>query len=86
MKYTVKEVTDYCKRNGILIYEEYDEKDRRKRFYKLKIPVFEKGVLIPVSNRDYICKNMKECYQYTNKLLEDDEFRLAVSAWVRSWE
>lgn len=47
--------------------------------------VFESGVLIPVSNREYICKNIKECYNYTQTLLEDDTFRLAVSAWVRSW-
>lgn len=76
MRYTIKEVTDYCSRNGIGVYECWDEKDRRKKFYKM---------LIPVSNREYICKNIKECYNYTQTLLEDDTFRLAVSAWVRSW-
>ena len=76
MRYTIKEVTDYCSRNGISVYECWDEKDRRKKFYKM---------LIPVSNREYICKNIKECYNYTQTLLEDDTFRLAVSAWVRSW-
>lgn len=85
MKYTIKEVTDYCRRNGIIVYECWDEKDRRKKYYKLSIPVFKDGVLIPVSNTEYICKNVKECYQYTQRLLEDDKFRLAVSAWVRSW-
>lgn len=76
MRYTIKEVMDYCSRNGISVYECWDEKDRRKKFYKM---------LIPVSNREYICKNIKECYNYTQTLLEDDTFRLAVSAWVRSW-
>lgn len=85
MRYTIKEVMDYCSRNGISVYECWDEKDRRKKFYKMLIPVFESGVLIPVSNRGYICKNIKECYNYTQTLLEDDTFRLAVSAWVRSW-
>lgn len=85
MRYTIKEVTDYCSRNGISVYECWDEKDRRKKFYKMLIPVFESGVLIPVSNRKYICKTVKECYKYTQTLLEDDAFRLAVSAWVSSW-
>ena len=85
MRYTIKEVMDYCSRNGISVYECWDEKDRRKKFYKMLIPVFESGLLIPVSNREYICKNIKECYNYTQTLLEDDTFRLAVSAWVRSW-
>ena len=85
MRYTIKEVMDYCSRNGISVYECWDEKDRRKKFYKMLIPVFESGVLIPVSNREHICKNIKECYNYTQTLLEDDTFRLAVSAWVRSW-
>lgn len=85
MRYTIKEVTDYCSRNGISVYECWDEKDRRKKFYKMLIPVFESGVLIPVYNREYICKTIKECYKYTQTLLEDDTFRLAVSAWVRSW-
>lgn len=76
MRYTIKEVMDYCSRNGISVYECWDEKDRRKKFYKM---------LIPVSNREYICKNIKERYNYTQTLLEDDTFRLAVSAWVRSW-
>lgn len=71
--------------HGISVYECWDEKDRRKKFYKMLIPVFESGVLIPVSNREYLCKNIKECYNYTQTLLEDDTFRLAVSAWVRSW-
>ena len=56
MRYTIKEVMDYCSRNGISVYECWDEKDRRKKFYKMLIPVFESGVLIPVSNREYICK------------------------------
>ena len=51
MRYTIKEVMDYCSRNGISVYECWDEKDRRKKFYKMLIPVFESGVLIPVSNR-----------------------------------
>ena len=85
MRYTIKEVMDYCSRNGISVYECWDEKDRRKKFYKMLIPVFESGVPIPVSNREYICNNIKEFYNYTQTLLEDDTFRLAVSAWVRSW-
>jgi len=55
MRYTIKEVTDYCSRNGIIIYECWGEKDYRKKFYKMLIPVFEEGVLIPVSNREYAC-------------------------------
>ena len=59
MRYTIKEVMDYCSRNGISVYECWDEKDRRKKFYKMLIPVFESGVLIPVSNREYICSLKK---------------------------
>jgi len=85
MKYTIKEVLFYCERNGIVVHECWDKEDGRKKFYKMVIPVFEADKLIPVSSREYICKTVKECYQYTKKLLEDDTFRLAVSAWVRSW-
>lgn len=85
MKKTVANVTDYCKRNGVCVYDEWDQKDRRKKYYKMLIPVFEEGNLIPVSNTEYCVKNMKECYEYMNKLLEDDKFRANTAAWVRSW-
>ena len=50
------------------------------------IPVFEEGKINPVRNEEYLVKTVKECYQHTKKLLEDDRFRLAVSTWVRSWD
>ena len=47
MKMTKKNISEYCLRNGVLVYEEYDEKDRRKRFYRMSIPVFTEGETIP---------------------------------------
>lgn len=76
MKMTKKNISEYCLRNGVLVYEKYDEKDRRKRFYRMSIPT---------SNYDYIVKRPVDCYDYVNKLLEDDKFRHNVEKWVRTW-
>ena len=85
MKMTKKNISEYCLRNGVLVYEKYDEKDRRKRFYRMSIPVFTEGETIPTSNYDYIVKRPVDCYKYVNKLLEDDKFRHNVAKWVRTW-
>ena len=85
MKMTKKNISEYCLRNGVLVYEEYDEKDRRKRFYRMSIPIFTEGETIPTSNYDYIVHRPIDCYNHVKKLLEDDEFRLNVARWVRTW-
>lgn len=85
MKMTFKEVSFFCECNGICIYEQRDKKDGRKRYYKMLIPIFEEGKVIPVRNEEYLVKTIKECYQHTKKLLEDDKFRANTAAWVRSW-
>lgn len=85
MKMTKKNISEYCLRNGVLVYEEYDEKDRRKRFYRMSIPVFTEGETIPTSNYDYIVHRPIDRYNHVKKLLEDDEFRLNVARWVRTW-
>ena len=84
MKMTLANIEDYCKRNGVLIYEKYDEADKRKRYYEMLIPVFAEGQLIPVSNERYAVKRPKDCYEHMKKLLEDDKFRANTAAWVRS--
>lgn len=85
VKMTIKNISDYCMRNGVMVYEEYDKNDRRKRFYKMIIPVFTDGEIIPTSNYDYLVKKPVDCYHYVKKLLEDDKFRLNVANWVRTW-
>lgn len=75
MKMTKKNISEYCLRNGVLVYEQYDEKDRRKRFYRMSIPVFTEGETIPTSNYDYIVHRPIDCYNHVKKLLEDDEFK-----------
>ena len=84
MKMTKANISDYCMRNGVLVYEKYDEKDRRKRYYRMSIPVFTEGEVIPTSNYDYIVHKPIDCYNYVKKLLEDDKFRSNTARWVRT--
>lgn len=86
MKMTISNISDYCMRNGVLVYVKHDEKDARRLYYRMSIPVFTDGEVIPTSNYDYNVKTPKECYEYTKKLLEDDVFRQNVAKWVRTWK
>lgn len=82
---TVANIMDYCQRNGVVVYDQYDEKDKRKKFYKMRIPIFTEGIITPTSYRDYLVKRPKDCYTYMNELLENDNFRFNTANWVRTW-
>ncbi len=81
----LKDISEYCLRNGVLVYEKRDEKDGRKRFYRINVPVFTEGETIPTSNYDYMVRKPKEILEYVNKLLEDYTFRRNTARWVRTW-
>lgn len=85
MKMNLKNIIDYCKRNGVVVYEKHDPVDRRKRYYTMVIPVFVGDEVVPSGNREYSVKTPVECYRYVHKLLDDDLFRRRVAAWVRTW-
>lgn len=82
---TLKQISDYCTKNGILVYEKRNETDGRKKIYRISVPVFTEGNVIPTSNYDYLVGKPKEIMEYVNKLLEDDEFRHNTARWVGTW-
>lgn len=82
----VKDIMDYCQRNGVVVHEEREMYANRRNYYKMIIPVFVGDELIPSGNREYLVKTPKQCYEYMKELLEDDLFRRKVAAWVRGWE
>lgn len=77
-----QEVIDLASRRGLCVYEQYEG---RKVYYKVRIPVFTDGKEIPTSYRDELVQNIKEVKKITEKMWEDDEYRLKASNWIRKY-
>lgn len=63
----------------------YEQYEGRKVYYKVRIPVFTDGKEIPTNYRDELVQNIKEVKKITEKMWEDDEYRLKASNWIRKY-
>jgi hypothetical protein len=78
-----EEIIFNAERKGFCIYEVPDGK---KMFYKIRIPTFSNGKVIPTGYEDILVRNIKEVRKKTEEIWENnDEFRAKASAWVRTW-
>lgn len=78
---TIKQVENYLRRYGMQIYEMQDEKDKRKRYYKLLYPIFNGPERRPSSNGIRLEKRAIDIYLYAKSLLDNEEYRERCKAW-----
>lgn len=76
------EILFYAERKGLCIYE---ITEGRKVFYKIRIPIFTSGKVIPTGYEDVIVRNIGEVKKKADELWENDEYRINAAAWVRTW-
>lgn len=80
------DIKRYCSRYGVQIEVKQDEKDRRKRYYRMYIPVYRDGQTEPIRMREYLVVKPSDCVRYMDTLLADEEFRAASVRWVQKQE
>lgn len=79
---TKTEIIDLASRRGLCVYEQYEG---RKVYYKVRVPVFTDGKEIPTGYNDEIVRNIKEVRCITERVWEDDKYRLRASNWLRKY-
>ena len=72
----------YAERKGLCVYEHYEG---RKVFYKVRIPTFTEGKVVPTGYKDMMVRNLKEVKEKVDELWSDDKYRGNAAAWVRTW-
>ena len=82
---TVKQVEDYLRQYGMLMYEKTDEKDRRKKYYELLYPIFNGNEKKPSSDGTRLEKRAYDIYKYAKELLEDAEYKEKCIFWINNY-
>lgn len=73
----------YSRKYGIIIYQQSDPKDGRKRYYKINYPVFDDNRELPVSSKDYIVKTPAEAKKYIDSvLLSNEKYKKQCEQWI----
>ena len=82
---TIKQVEDYLRLYGMQMYEMRDERDGRKKYYKLIYPVFNGDETLPSANGERLEKRPADIYRYAKKLLENIEYKERCVFWIRNY-
>lgn len=82
---TIKQVEDYLRQYGMQMYEMRDEKDGRKRYYKLIYPIFNGEEKIPSQNEIRLENKPTDIYRFAKNLLIDEEYKRKCLFWIENF-
>lgn len=76
------EIISLASQRGICVYEQYEA---RRVWYKVRIPIFTDGKVIPTGYKDKTVWNIKEVKEVIDKLWRDEEYRLKTKNWLSKY-
>lgn len=76
------EIISLASQRGICVYEQYEG---RRVWYKVRIPIFTDGKVIPTGYKDETVWNIKGVKEVVDKLWKDEEYRLRTQNWLSKY-
>lgn len=73
------EIISMASQRGICVYEQYQG---RRVLYKVRIPIFTEGKVIPTGYKDEIVWNIKEVRGVIEEIWKNEEYRVKAFNWL----